>query len=136
MRAQLEYEDLGLVFDPSDSYDTLRYSQVPTPIMLSEDVIRVYLAGRNNQNETFIYSVDVCSDDPTRILNTRPNPILAPGKLGCFDENGTMPSCVLLENGKLNLFYSGWSIRKTVPYNNSTGCAVSDDFEEFERLSA
>ena len=56
MREQFQYEDLGLVFDPSDSYDTLRYSQVPTPIMLSEDVIRVYLAGRNNQNETFIYN--------------------------------------------------------------------------------
>ena len=136
MREQFQYEDLGLVFDPSECYETLRYSQVPTPILLSEDVIRIYLAGRNDQNETFIYSVDVCSDDPTQILNTHPDPILSPGRLGCFDENGTMPSCVLLENGKLNLFYSGWSIRKTVPYNNLTGCAVSEQSKKFERLSA
>lgn len=136
MRAELEYDDLGLIFDPSKCHDELRYSQVPTPILLSENFIRVYLAGRNNENETFIYSVDVCSHDPTQIININPDPILAPGKLGCFDENGSMPSCVLVKNGKLNLFYSGWSIRKTVPYNNSTGCAVSENFEEFERLSA
>lgn len=136
VRAQLEYYDLGLVFDPSECHEGLRYSQVPTPIFLSEEVIRIYLAGRSSENETFIYSIDVCSDDPTRILDIRSDPILAPGKLGCFDENGTMPSCVILENEKLFLFYSGWSIRKTVPYNNLTGCAVSDQSGDFERLSA
>ena len=78
MRTQLEYYDLGLVFDPSECHEALRYSQVPTPILLSEEVIRIYLAGRSSENETFIYSIDVCSDDPTRILDIRSDPILAP----------------------------------------------------------
>ena len=136
MRDVLKYEDLGLVFAPCQGFDNLRYSQVPTPILLSQNVIRVYLAGRNDKNETFIYSVDVASDDPTQIINIQPDPVLSSGTLGCFDENGTMPSCAFLDNDIVRLFYSGWSIRKTVPYNNLTGCAVSENFRKFERLSA
>ena len=81
MRARLEYEDLGLVFDPSECHDTLRYSQIPTPILLSEDVIRIYLAGRNHQNETFIYSIDVCSNSCTNLSFLRVNAAISPSAL-------------------------------------------------------
>ena len=136
MRKPLLYEDLGLVFAPNQGVDSLRYSQVPTPILLTENIIRVYLAGRNERNETFIYTIDVASDNPTQIIDIQPDPVLSAGRLGCFDENGTMPSCAFFDNGTIRLFYSGWSIRKTVPYNNLTGCAVLEKFRKFKRLSA
>ena len=136
MRQKFQYEDLGLVFAPVKEFDYLNYSQVPTPVLFSRDIIRIYLAGRDDKNETFIYSVDVASDDPTQILNIHPDPVLGPGKLGCFDENGTMPSCAFLDNNIGRLFYSGWSVRKTVPYNNLTGCSVSEGFKKFENIAS
>jgi hypothetical protein len=57
------------------------------------------------------------------------------GKLGAFDDSGVMPSSIVNYNGLKYLYYTGWNLRKSVPYQNSIGIAVSRDGGlNFQRL--
>jgi hypothetical protein len=53
--------------------------------------------------------------------------VLDLGKPGTFDEHGVMPSCAVRAGSRILLYYSGWSRAASVPYNNSTGLAISED---------
>ena len=128
---EFSYHDLGIVFQPKKEFSNLRYAQIPTPILINDDVIRVFLSGRNKKNQSFIYHVDVKSSDPTKIIATNENPLLDFGKKGHFDEHGIMPSCAFRKEKKIFLFYSGWSLRKSVPYNNLMGLALSSGEKKF-----
>jgi hypothetical protein len=47
-----------------------------------------------------------------------------------------MPSCAIRTEGKVYLYYSGWSRSASVPYTNATGLAISEDGgETFEKVS-
>ena len=54
-------------------------------------------------------------------------PVLDLGELGCFDDVGVMPSCIVNVDGAKLLYYAGWNTSTTVPYRISIGLAVSDD---------
>ena len=38
-----------------------------------------------------------------------------------------MPSSIVVCDGNKYLYYTGWNVRKTVPYHNSIGLAISED---------
>ena len=42
---EFSYHDLGIVFQPKKEFSNLRYAQIP--ILINDDVIRVFLSGRN-----------------------------------------------------------------------------------------
>jgi hypothetical protein len=61
--------------------------------------------------------------------------VLAPGRLGAFDDSGVTHSCVVRHDDLLYLYYSGWSLGVTVPFYFYGGCAVSSDGgRTFERV--
>ena len=63
-------------------------------------------------------------------------PILELGKPGTFDEHGIMPSCAIIYDDRVLLYYSGWSRSVSVPYTNATGLAISEDGgETFRKIS-
>lgn len=104
------------------------HAQVPT-VLVREDggVVRVYFATRPEQGLSLTTWVDLAIDDLTRVVHLNPEPILQPGDPGMFDEHGIMPSSVIEEDGRVLLYYSGWSRGTTLPYNNFTGLAISED---------
>src|SRR5207244_2594817 len=63
-------------------------------------------------------------------------PVLRPGPLGAFDDNGVTSSCLVRDNATRYLYYSGWSLGVTVPFYFYDGCAVSEAGGAFERISA
>jgi len=71
--------------------------------------------------------IDLDLEDPSRILYLHDKPILELGEAGMFDEHGLIPNHVFRHNGKVHLFYVGWSRRQSIPYSNWMGMAVSDD---------
>jgi hypothetical protein len=80
--------------------------------------------------------IDVNPNNPKEILDYSKNPSLDIGQDGCFDDNGVLPSCILEENGKLYMFYSGYQKVAKVPYFIFSGIAVSEDQgKSFKRLS-
>ena len=70
------------------------------------------------------------------IVSYSKNPVLTPGSLGCFDDNGVTPSCVLpLDENLLALYYIGWNPGSTVR-DLYGGLALSkDNGLSFERYS-
>lgn len=120
----------GLIFDPSVHAEWIySHAQVPTAFC-RPDCIRVFFAGRNTKGESFITYVDVDIENPSKILYVHDRPIIDPGKMGTFDDEGMMPSEIILKNNIVYMYYSGWNRRLTCPYHNATGVLISTDFGE------
>ena len=89
--------------------------------------MRIYFATRPEPGLSLTTFLDVDRDDPARVLYLHEKPILDLGPPGSFDEHGIMPSSVLERDGRVWLYYGGWSRRASIPYSNWTGLAWSDD---------
>jgi hypothetical protein len=100
--------------------------QGPTPLLI-ESTIRIYFAARNRDGKSYPAFIDVCGSDPSRVLRVQDAAILQHGAAGTFDDEGIMPACTLHVDGAIWMYYSGWNQRRTIPYHNTTGLAVSAD---------
>lgn len=108
------------------------HTQVPSALV-QEDRIRIYFSTRPEDGMSRTTFVDVDIDDPSRILYLHERPILSLGEDGTFDEHGNIPNHVFVHDGKIHLFYVGWSRRQSVPYSNWMGLAISEDGTKFEK---
>lgn len=110
---------------------------MPTPLHLGDRRYRVYFAGRDSGNRSHVGFVEIDLDRPQEILRLADEPVLAPGPLGCFDDHGVYPASLVEHDGRLLLYYVGWSPGVPEPlFYSSIGLAVSDDGgESFERVS-
>ena len=102
------------------------HAQVPT-VLVQNDHLSIFFATRNASGKSQVALIEVDKHDPTKIIYLHPRPVLGLGRPGTFDDDGTMPSDVVLVNGEIWLYYSGWNQRVRVPYHNSMGLAVSRD---------
>lgn len=125
----------GKVFSVNGQFGWMNsHSQVPTVLPL-KDRYRVFYSTRIQQTESRIARVDISLDWKT-VLSLSETPVLELGQPGTFDEHGNMPSAVFYHQGKVFLYYSGWSRRTDTPYANYTGLAISkDDGISFEKFS-
>ena len=124
----------GHIFSVSGEFGWMNsHAQIPTAVELKGGVLRVFFSTRETPTKSRVAMIDLDLAEPSRILKLWPEPLLRKGDVGTFDEHGTMPSSALFRENKLWLYYSGWSRRVEVPYNNLTGLATSEDGEHFER---
>ncbi len=124
----MKWQKKGLIYAPGgDLWWAKKYAMLPTVDVLSEEVIRIYFASLDDNLYGRIGYVDLDAENPTRILDESPEPILELGELGTFDDSGVNPSCVLNIDGKKFLYYIGWQRCERVPYMLFAGLAVSDD---------
>jgi len=110
---------------------------IPTPFKLENDLFRIYYSSRNGANQSHIGWFDLDLSAKPRVEKRCSAPVLSPGELGCFDDNGVTPSCVVqLPNGELALYYIGWNPGSTVRMHLFGGLALSKDGgATFERWS-
>lgn len=113
--------------------DVISHCTVPTPLVL-DDRIRVFVGARDAKGRSRVYAVDLDPTDLGRVIAVA-GPVLELGEPGHFDEDGTMPSSVLvLPDGRLRLYYIGWNrATGSVSYRVSIGSATSDDGCHFRR---
>jgi hypothetical protein len=63
-------------------------------------------------------------------------PSLDLGRLGAFDDCGAMPGSLVTHQGRLLMYYTGWTLARAVPFSFFIGVAESHDGgETFGRLS-
>ncbi len=133
----MKWKKLGRIFNPqdvNDGYDRVwmkEYSQC-TSTLIFDKFVRIYFSCRpfkddDGQAKSYTTFIDVDRDNLTKIVNISKNPVLPLGDLGTFDEFAVYPTSVIKDNGKVLLYYAGWSRCKSVPFNTSIGLAVSDD---------
>jgi len=128
----------GLIFRPDKSlWWSQSHAMIPSPFKLNNNLYRIYYSGRNSQNQSHIGWFECELDLTVKITNRSQEPILKPGRLGCFDDNGVTPSCVIrLPNGDIALYYIGWNPGSTVRMHLFGGLAISkDEGKTFTRWS-
>jgi hypothetical protein len=112
------------------------HAAVPTVDVIDANTWRIYYATRDEQNRSSTTYIEVDAQDPTRVLYEHDRPILPLGELGAFDDCGVMPSWIVNDQSVKYLYYTGWTLRQTVPFHNAIGLAVSHDGGvTFERMA-
>lgn len=132
------WKKLGLFIEPQrDKWWSLTHAMIPTPEALGNGIFRIYYSGRNANNQSYIVWADVDLNEPFRVIGYSDGAVLSPGQLGCFDDNGVTPSCVIdFPNGEKALYYIGWNPGSTVRMHLFGGLAISHDGgQTFERWS-
>lgn len=132
----MRWEKKGLVYCPDGSLWWARsHAAIPTPLLLDEDRMRIYIACRDGDNVSRIGYVDVNAEDPGEVLEVAREPVLDVGEPGTFDDNGVLPSCIISVGKKLFLFYIGFQLGVKRRYYIFSGLAESvDGGESFKRV--
>lgn len=134
----------GKLFDPKIEKTQpwmAEYAQLPFPMQIDEDTIRIFFATRPKRGDDLQYVsrsgyVDVLRRDLKKIVNISAKPILELGKPGSFDEFGSMTSSFIEKDHKVYAYYTGWSRLHTVPYTMAIGLAISEDAgQTFNKIS-
>lgn len=130
----MKWNKLGHIFAPSgDLHWAKSYAHLPTVDVIDDEIIRVYFAALDVHKYGRIGYVDLDINNPKKILHVTNEPILDIGELGCFDDCGVNPSCILNIEGKKHLYYIGWQKSSRVPYMLFAGLALSTGQEKFEK---
>ena len=131
------WRKLGLILTPRPELWWWRtHCMVPTPEMMEGSLCRLYFSGRDDRNRSHIGWAIVDLDREGAVVEVSAEPVLAPGALGCFDDNGVTPSCVIEIDSRKFLYYIGWNPGSTTLMNIFGGLAISDDGgNAFERWS-
>jgi hypothetical protein len=124
----MRWEKLGLIFDiRMHNLPWLKsHALLPTPLLL-ENQIRIFYTGRDLNGQSRISYIDVERHDPKNILYVHEKPLLDIGKIGTFDDCGTVGTSAVQNEECIFLYYNGYNVRNTVPWSNAIGVAISYD---------
>jgi predicted GH43/DUF377 family glycosyl hydrolase len=133
----MRWHKLGLLYVPDGSKPWARtHAMIPTPLWLSDDIIRLYVGHLDEHSVGRIGYVEVRASDPTQPLVVSERPVLDIGAPGTFDDNGVVPSCIVRGATGLQLYYSGFQIQTKVPYTIFSSVAIANAAGEiFTRAS-
>ena len=94
----------GHIYGPSGRISWAKHSALtPTPVLINEDIIRVYAGFRDENGISRIGFVDVEAENPSKIRYISKSPVLDIGVAGAFDDNGVILGDTM---GDLRKFYS------------------------------
>jgi hypothetical protein len=126
---------LGLIYECKHYEAMPYYAADPFARHLYGDVFRVFFSGRDSLGQSFISSFDI-DISTLEIIDDRLAIYLNFGKLGAFDDAGTVLFQILKVGDVDWLFYSGWTLATKVPFRFSIGLAKSQaDKYQFIRFS-
>ncbi|QBF24577.1 glycosylase [Pseudomonas tructae] len=137
-----KWKKLGKVFDPKDLTEPTwmhEFAQSPS-VLVTPTYVRVYFCSRpapgaDGQYLSYISYIDLDRNDLSKVFRICPQPVMALGKFGTFDEFGTYPVSVIADGDEVRAYYAGWTRCESVPFNAAIGLAISrDGGETFQRL--
>lgn len=132
------WEKKGLIYNVNKASDwNFSHCHKPTPLLVDNDLLRVYIGVRSNisQTRTTFVDLDISDLENIKVDYVHDKPVIDLGKIGAFDDSGAnVCSIVKLEDGKV-MYFIGWNPSTTVHTRNSIGLAVShDNGLTFERM--
>jgi len=134
---EIKWKKLGLIIKPQINLEwSITHAMIPTPQEIGNGVFRIFFSGRNSSNQSHIGWAELDLNDLGKAIQYSNKPVLSPGDLGCFDDNGVTPSCICdLGNNQLGLYYIGWNPGSTVRMHLFGGLAIRNKLGVFERWS-
>lgn len=132
----MKWEKRGLIYCPDGTLGWAKYAvMTPTPIILG-DKIRIYCGFRDNDGVSRIGYIDVCPENPLKVINISSKPVLDIGENGHFDDNGMILGDVLQLGEEIWMYYVGFQKVNKVKFLAYSGLAISSDGgESFKRFS-
>jgi len=133
----MKWNKKGLIYCPDGSMSWAKHSALtPTPILLSDDIIRVYAGFRDESGVSRIGYVDIDANNPLKILSVSQNPVLGVGVPGAFDDNGVILGDVIKVGEQFYMYYIGFQLVEKVKFLAFTGLAIGNEGgTEFKRFS-
>lgn len=133
---EMNFIKKGKIFTPITNQWWKSHAMAPSPILLDENTLRVFVGALNEDGISSIAYVDLDSSNPANVLNVSKKPVLMKGRSGTFDENGVFPASVYRYEDKIYLYYTGFQLGDKVRYFMFGGLAISDDNgNTFKRVS-
>jgi hypothetical protein len=131
------YERQGLVYGPTGAPWHRSHCQNPFVQPLSGQRYRVHFAARDEKNRSQGAWADIeVKDGKLVVVGVATKPSLDLGRLGAFDDCGAMPGSLVTHQGRLLMYYTGWTLARAVPFSFFIGVAESrDGGQTFRRLS-
>ncbi|WP_373355267.1 hypothetical protein [Pseudoroseicyclus sp. CXY001] len=120
----------GLVFAPEPAGLWQSHAQEPTPLVLGPRHWRIFLGGRDRENRTRIFHVDVDPGADMAVTAVSTTPAMELGPHGAFDSAGQCVTALVrgeVQGEALTAWYIGMHLRRDVPYGLAIGRAVSRD---------
>jgi hypothetical protein len=98
---------------------------------------RLLFSARDARGRASIGHAELSARDGELVAGeVAPVPLVEVGPLGAFDDTGVTGACLVEHEGRQHLYYSGWSLGRSVPFYLHVGLAVSDDGgRTFQRVS-
>jgi hypothetical protein len=133
----MAWEPKGLLLPAPLSVEwAASHAALPHAHALPDGRTRLFFSSRDERGRSQIGHADIDLSRPAEAPRIGAEPVLGPGALGAFDDNGVTTSCLVRDGDRRLLYYTGWSLGRTVPFYLFVGCAVSDDGgETFVRVS-
>jgi len=132
-----KWEKRGQIFIPNSQYNWVKtHGMLPVSDHIKDDLFRIYFSGRDESNISRIGYLEIDIKDPKKILYLSDEPIVDIGKLGCYDDNGVSPTCIVTHEGKKYFYIMGWNKGSKVRAAEVSGLTTSsDNGNTFERYS-
>ena len=125
---KIKWQKKGLVIKPNPDIWWMRtHAMLPTPHHIKDSLYRIYFAGRNDQNQSHIGYALIDMNDPETVLEYAQDAVLAPGRLGAYDDNGVLPSCLVPDGEDLLMYIIGFKPGGTTRMDLFGGLAISHD---------
>jgi hypothetical protein len=123
----MKWRKLGRIYAPDSRLPWARsHAANPVAEQIEGDLFRIYFSTRDDRNRSSIGVVEIDLRNPGKILNLPDTPVLSPGELAMFDDSGASIGCIVPVGEKRYLYYMGWHLTVTVPWQNALGLAISD----------
>jgi hypothetical protein len=125
----MRWSKLGIVYAPNGEKEWAKtHAMVPTPFLLNDETIRVFVTFCDANMTGRTGFVDVDARDPRRVIQVSESPVLDVGAPGNFDSNGVVACSVTRDPfGRLFLYYGGFELCHDIRYRLLAGVAISED---------
>jgi predicted GH43/DUF377 family glycosyl hydrolase len=115
----------GLILKPQDVGIECSRLMCPTPILVNEDKLRLYLGFCDNNGISRPGYVELNANNPSEVTTIKVDPLLNLGPNGTFDDNGVCPTCILKLNEEVLYYYFAFQRLVNIPFYMFTGLATS-----------
>ena len=123
----INWDKKGLIYEPKKKFFWNKsHSMLPTILRMKKNILRIFFASRSRKNQSHISFIDY-DFLKKKIIYEHKKPVMSPGDLGSFDDNGVVPSSVVRHGKKIYLYYIGWKPQSTTRYSLIAGLSISNN---------
>lgn len=133
----MKWEKLGRIFNPCGQFEwVVSHAMLPVVDHISGDLYRIYFSGRDAENISRIGYVVIDINNPLHVIELSKRAVVDIGLLGCYDDNGVSPTCIVNNGEQKFLYIMGWNKGSKVRAAEISGLAISTDGgASFQRYS-